>query len=166
MLRIPGTINFKNGSAVKIIRRYDKNKIPSIDNQLLREFRLYLADIDIRKRRIENNKKRGNVFVKSLYHSAIQYEWIEKLLCTPIEDGRKYTLWKILCPYLVNVKKIPYKESSKLLKTWLEKCNKLKNLDFNPDTEIKAKLYCVKYYNPISIKTLMNDNRFVPQIKN
>jgi hypothetical protein len=25
---------------------------------------------------------------------------------TPIEDGRKYALWKILCPYLVNIKKL------------------------------------------------------------
>jgi hypothetical protein len=25
---------------------------------------------------------------------------------TPIEDGKKYTHWKILCPYLVNIKKL------------------------------------------------------------
>ena len=64
-----------------------------------------------------------------------------------------------MCPYLVNVKKLQYEESYKILKTWLEKCNNLRKLDFNPDTEIKAKLYCVKHYNPISIKTFMNDNK-------
>ena len=55
----------------------------------------------------ENIKKRKNVSVKSLYHSSsIQYDWIENLLDTPIEDGRKYTVWKILCPYLVNIKEL------------------------------------------------------------
>ena len=160
LLRIPGTINAKNDLEVKIIQRYDVNKIPSIDNQqLLREFRLYLADIDIRKRMAETNTKRGNISVKNLSHSTVQYEWIEKLLETPIEDGRKYTLWRILCPYLVNVKKLEYEESYEILKTWLDKCNKSRNLDFNPDTEIKAKLRHVRYYNPISLKVLMEDNR-------
>lgn len=82
-----------------------------------------------------------------------------KILETPIEDGRKYALWKILCPYLVNIKKLEYEESFEILKTWLEKCNDLRQLDFNPETEIKDKLYCVKHYNPISIKTFMNDNK-------
>ena len=128
LLRIPGTINSKNGSEVKIIQRFDENNIPTIDNQLLREFRLYLADIDIRKSRmIKTNKSAGNLSIKSQYHSTIQYEWIEKLLETPIEDGRKYALWKILCPYLVNIKKLEYEESFKILKTWLEKCNMTKS---------------------------------------
>ena len=161
LLRIPETFNSKNSSGVKIIQRYNVNKIPSIDNQqLLREFRLFLADMDIRQKRIaEPNTKRGNISVKNLYHSTTQYIWIERLLETAIEDGRKYTLWKILCPYLVNVKKLQYEESYKILKTWLEKCNELKNLDFNPDVEIKAKLNHVKNYNPIAFKTLMEDNK-------
>ena len=77
----------------------------------MREFRLYLADIDIRKSKmIKVNKSAGSHSIKSQYHSStsIHYKWIEKLLETPIEDGRKYTLWKILCPYLVNVKKFQY----------------------------------------------------------
>ena len=160
LLRIPGTINSKNGSEVKIIQRFDVNNIPSIYNQMLREFRLYLADIDIRKnKRIKTNKS-AETSTKSQYHlSTIQYEWIEKLLETPIEDARKTILWKILCPYLVNIKKLEYDKSFEILKTWLEKCNDLRQLDFNPETEIKGKLYCEKHYNPISIKTFMNDNK-------
>ncbi|MGH9981314.1 MAG: DNA primase noncatalytic subunit PriX, partial [Nitrososphaeraceae archaeon] len=94
-----------------------------------------------------------------LHHSVIQYEWIGKLLETPMEDGRKYALWKILCPYLVNIKKLEYNESFKILNTWLEKCNNLRTLDFNPDNEIKSKLSSIKHYNPISIKKLKDDNR-------
>ncbi|HSF49231.1 MAG TPA: DNA primase noncatalytic subunit PriX [Nitrososphaeraceae archaeon] len=161
LLRIPGTINSKNGLKVKIIQRFDENNIPSPGNQLLREFRLYLADVDIRKSRmIKFNKSAGNHYIESQYKSSasIHYKWIEKLLETPIEDGRKYTLWKILCPYLVNVRKLQYESSYQILDTWLEICNKSRNLDFNPDIEIKVKLSNVKHYNPISIKVLKEDN--------
>jgi hypothetical protein len=50
--------------------------------------------------------------------------------------GRKYALWRMLCPYLVNIKKLEYEVSFEILKTWLEKCNKLRGLDFNPHREI------------------------------
>lgn len=159
LLRIPGTINSKNGSEVKIIQRFDENNTPSPGNQMLREFRLYLADSDIGKKIREMNKRRRNVSVKSLYRLSIQYEWIEKLLETPIEDGRKYALWKILCPYLVNVKKLEYEQSYEILKTWLEKCNTIRKLDFNPNTGIRTKLKNAKHYNPMSIKKLDDDNK-------
>ncbi len=163
LLRLPDTINSKNDSEVKIIQRFDKNKISYIYNhQLLREFRLYLADIDIRKKSIakkKTNKNRGIVTVKNPYHSTIQYGWIEQLLETPIEDGRKYVLWRILCPYLVNVRKLKLEQTYEILKRWLEKCNNLRQLDFNPDVEIKAKLRYVKHYNPISIKKMKDDNK-------
>jgi hypothetical protein len=64
-----------------------------------------------------------------------------------------------LCPYLVNVKKLEYEQAIRILKTWLEKCNNLRRLDFNSNTEIKTKLRYVKHYNPISIKKLESDNR-------
>ncbi len=45
---------------------------------------------------IKVDKSAGKSSIKSQYYSSssIQYEWIEKLLQTPIEDGRKYTLGK------------------------------------------------------------------------
>ncbi len=63
-----------------------------------------------------------------------------------------------MCPYLVNIKKLSYEESYKILKSWLEKCNRLRELSFNADREIKNKLRYVKQYNPISFKTLEIDN--------
>jgi hypothetical protein len=157
LLRIPGTYNAKNSTEVKIIQRFDDNKISMIDNLILREFRLYLADIDIAAK--NNKKRKGNPSAKKQYNSSIQYKWIEKLLETPIEDRRKYTLWKILCPYLVNIKKLEYEESYKILKTWLEKCNNLQKLNFNYDREINTRLANVKYYNPLSIEKLKKDNK-------
>ena len=64
-----------------------------------------------------------------------------------------------MCPYLANVKKLDYEQSFEILKTWLEKCDDLRELDFNPDREIRTKIRYVKDYNPISIKTLMKDNK-------
>ena len=64
-----------------------------------------------------------------------------------------------MCPYLVNIKKLEYEGYIEILKTWLEKCHNSRKLDFNPNTEIKDKLRYVKSYNPITIKTLMEDNR-------
>ena len=64
-----------------------------------------------------------------------------------------------MCPYLVNIKKLEYEHSCKILNTWLEKCNRLRELSFNADREIKTKLKYVKHYSPLSIKTLENDNR-------
>lgn len=78
---------------------------------------------------------------------------------TPIEEWRKYTLWRILCPYLVKNKKLEYEEAFNILKTWLEKCNKLRELDFNSDAEIKTKLRYIKYYNPISLTKLNDGNK-------
>jgi hypothetical protein len=161
LLRIPGTVNSKNDSDVKIIQKFNTDNIPSINNPLLREFRLYLADIDIRKRRMIKAYKSSDNSINIHYRSteSIQYEWIEKLLKTPIEEGRKYTLWKILCPYLVNIKKLENEDSFIILKTWLEKCNALKKLDFDTDTKIKDNLGNVKHYNPISLKNLKVDNK-------
>ena len=157
LLRIPGTINSKNDSTVKIIQKFDINNIPIVDNYLIREFRLYLTDIDIRKRIAETSKNQEHV-KQDKHQSIIQYAWIEKLLETPLEDGRKYALWKILCPYLINTKKLQYEESYQVLKTWLEKCNNSRKLDFDPGKEIRDKLSCVNHYNPISIKTFRKDN--------
>ena len=154
LLRIPDTINSKNGSKVKIILKFDKNKIPSVDNKtLIREFRLYLADLDIK------NKRKRNSYTKKQFNLSVQYNWIEELLETPIEDGRKYAIWKILCPYLVNIKKLVYEQTFELLEIWLEKCNNLRTLDFNPVTEINATLRNVKHYSPISIRKLYQDNK-------
>ena len=42
-------------------------------------------------------------------------------------DHRKYIVWRILSPYLLNVKKLPKEESYSVIKEWLDKCNKLEN---------------------------------------
>lgn len=154
LLRIPGSTNSKYNTEVKIIMKWNGNR-PSI-TLLIGDFFAYLVD---HKNKRERELRKFNRFRNNINANSNIIPWIEKLLETPIEDGRKYALWKILCPYLVNVKKLQYEQSYVILNTWLKKCNNLRRLDFNSDTEIKAKLKNVKHFNPISIKTLMVDNK-------
>lgn len=42
--------------------------------------------------------------------------WIEKLLQTPIEDFRKTCMWRILCPYLINIRKLTREEATIVIK--------------------------------------------------
>jgi hypothetical protein len=154
LLRIPGSINSKYQTEVKIIQKWDGLR-PSI-TLLIGDFFAYLIDHKIKRQRELRNK--SYYLRNNIQTNPNIITWIEKLIYTPIEDGRKYALWKILCPYLVNVKKLEYEESYEILKEWLEKCNKLRNLNFDPHKEIRDKLSYVKHYNPISIKTFRNDN--------
>ena len=150
LLRIPGSVNSKYNTDVRIVQKWNGSR-PSII-LLIGDFFAYL--VDRRQKELRNLYQKNNI-----QNGRNTILWIEKLLETPIEDGRKYTLWKILCPYLVNIKKLEYEESYKLLKTWLEKCNNLRRLDFNPNIEIKIRLRYVKHYQPISITTLKNNNK-------
>jgi Primase X len=56
-------------------------------------------------------------------------KWIEKgILEHPLPDHRKYIIWRILSPYLLNVKKLTKEESYSVIKDWLDKCNKVQKL--------------------------------------
>ena len=56
LLRIPHTFNSKcidkdKDPEVKIIQKFDTQRIPKINTNLLREFRIYLADLDIKSKK-------------------------------------------------------------------------------------------------------------------
>ena len=128
LLRIPGTYNSKNGE-VKIVQRYDANKIPTIDHQLLREFRLYIADNEI-KRKINFRQKYHALKTNADSNNIPKcYRWIEdKLLKTPIPDYRKITVDLILVPFFIVIKKFSANQSFDLIKQYLIKCHKLQPL--------------------------------------
>ena len=44
---------------------------------------------------------------------------------TSIHDHRKFAVWIILAPYLIDVKKLSYGEGSNIINEWLDKCNKI-----------------------------------------
>ena len=104
LLRVPGSVNSKcvsegiseEESKVKIIQKWDGKRVP-ISHQI-GTFHSYLIS-----EREKEKKMRAN-YVNLLDPSEPkEVQWIEKLLKTPIEDHRKFSLWRILVPYLVNV---------------------------------------------------------------
>jgi hypothetical protein len=163
MLRIPGSINSKNNSEVKLIQRRD-NMRPAI-NYLLADFCSYLANEEAQKL-LAIVKPQGKVKTKikkfttmnkidaySLNPSFIG--WIEQLLKTPIPDHRKFVVWMILPQYLVNVRKMSYEQAINVINCWLDQCNKLKRLDYGVRQKLNEGFNSAqKGFRPISQEKL------------
>jgi hypothetical protein len=58
----------------------------------------------------------------------------------PLSDHRKYIIWRILSPYLLNIKNCPKRKAYSVIKDWLDKCDKIKKLNFNPKIKIREGL--------------------------
>ena len=133
----PTTGNYIKDPEVKIIQEFNSLAIPTINNELLREFRLYLADKDIITTKLESIKRRNNKFNR--YHSYSSaninrttvpscYRWIEKLLHTPVTDHRKRTIDLVLAPFLIVIKHLSFEDSYSIIKDWIVKCNSVEML--------------------------------------
>ena len=103
LLRIPGSYNSKctnNDGEVQVIQEWDGER--QAFNYLLREFRKFLINESIREHPLMHRK----VIPSKREASEIRILWIEKLLRNPIPDHRKYVIWRILAPYLINIRKL------------------------------------------------------------
>jgi hypothetical protein len=90
-----------------------------------------------------------------------QIKWIEKgILENTLADHRKYIIWRVLSPYLLNVRKLPREETYSVMKDWLDKCDKLERLNFDGKSKIKEGLKgASKGYYPISLEKLKEENK-------
>jgi hypothetical protein len=170
LLRIPYTFNSKNlltnnennreKTEVKLVQKFDNDNVKPINIKLLRDYRLWLADNDIlRKKKMKNSRLQNSSFnIIAESEIAKKYFWIERLLQTPLPCFRRYCLYRILVPYLVNVRKLNDEECFVVLKKWLEKCNKFFKIPFDMESEIKIRLDGVKDYKPLSLNKLRNEN--------
>jgi hypothetical protein len=163
MLRIPWSVNSKRGKQVNIIQKWNGHT-PAI-NYLLRDFRRYLIQQKINNR-LEGVEIQRRHFTGRPNAAAIRngnshtISWIESLLQTPLSDHRKYCIWRILSPYLLNVKKLSNEEIYSIMKNWLDKCNKLEGLNFNAKAKINDGLRgASKGYYPISLEKLKEENK-------
>jgi hypothetical protein len=155
LVRIPGTINSKCGQTVKVVQRWDGQR-PAINN-LLRDFRRWLIDEQMKQRLIDSKRARTQtVNPKTIL-------WVEKLLQTPLNDNRKFVVWRILSPYLINIRKCSVEEATGMIKNWLDKCSKLRPLDFNPNYAIKNNIKSATRsgYLPISLRKLKVANAYL-----
>ena len=170
LLRIPYTFNSKNlitnnendreKAEVKIVKKFDNDNVKPINIRLLRDYRLWLADDDLlRKKKKQDSRLQNrscNIIDKN--ESAKKYFWIERLLQTPVPCFRRYCLYRILVPYLVNIRKLNSEKCYDFLNTWLEKCNMLSKISFNTESEIRTRLIAVKDYEPLSLYKLRTEN--------
>jgi hypothetical protein len=158
LVRIPGTINSKCGQTVRIIQRWDGQR-PAV-NYLLRDFRRWLINEKMKRRSIDS--RRGSTQVTN----ATTISWIERLLQTPIDDYRKFVVWRILSPYLINIRKCSVEEATGMIKNWLDNCSKLRPLDFNPNYAIKNNIKSAtrSRYLPISLRKLKVDNEYLYKV--
>jgi hypothetical protein len=56
------------------------------------------------------------------FQDSGQYRYIEKILESPIMDGRHRILWLILPPYLINVRKVSDEEAFETIMKYMQKC--------------------------------------------
>ena len=148
LIRVPETINSKYNFKVEIRQKWDGKEANA------NIIALYFQDNMMQIRSEYVKKTNGKVN----YTHINKIGWIEKLLETPLADNRKYCLWKILIPYLANIKKLPKYEIVSILIEWLDKCDRIKSIDFRSQSKIEDNLRNVKNYLPISLDNLKDDN--------
>jgi hypothetical protein len=158
LLRVPGTFNSKcvgteaTDSKVKIVQEWNGTR-PSILN-LTGIFYSYLISNQIKEIKQKENTKFNNYRMSRF----TPINWIEKLLKTSVEDYRKYCIWHILLPYLINVRRLSEAEAFGIVKKWLEGCDQRRKLDFDSICLIKTNLKNVNNYLPISLDNLKREN--------
>lgn len=152
LLRIPGTINTKNNSEVKIIQKWDGRRPPI--QYILPFFMSHLI-----QRRIDRINQRQTPPKRTFQYSndnLPRIGWIEKLLQTPLEDYRKVSVDLILIPYLVVVQKNDENTVFNIINEWLSKCSRLRNVNTDAYYRIRFSIKTTnrKQIPPMKIKTI------------
>ena len=122
LFRIPWTLNSKIvegglvSRRVEVIQDWSGNRADL--TLLFGDFKISRVSRAIEARRIPLKVERVR-----------GYEWVEKLLNTPIADGRKICIGLAIAPYLVKVKDLEPEEATKIIEDWLDRCDKLRRVD-------------------------------------
>ena len=161
MVRVPGSINSKNGERVKIVQEWDGHR-PSIA-LMIGSFQLWLAT----KQKKEEAKfaKISNTIIESSPGNSAprKIEWIEILLKTPLDDYRKTIVNLVLAPYLINIRQLEYQAAFDIIKSWLERCASLRKLGFGTESLTGNALATASKtgYKPMRLDTLKQRNAAV-----
>lgn len=192
MVRIPGSYNAKyiqfydNGqivnippkSEVKIVQPWDGYKPSICIRWLLHDYWIYLIQeknneglktLHNDQKRLRSEWKRGidpNQYQQQCQQTS-KIDWIESLYRKPLNDFRRFCIWRVFAPYFINIRRLPQSEASDLIKNWLDRCSVLGRLNFNAERNIKYALRTVGNFRPIGQDQLrvVNDGRFYTLLK-
>jgi hypothetical protein len=83
----------------------------------------YLIDQRIKELQCERSNPNNGISLRNSPSNIPKVAlWIERLLKTSLPDYRKYCIWRILAPYLLNARKPSDVVSYFVIMTRLEKC--------------------------------------------
>ena len=165
LLRVPGSHNSKcvkanNGvleakkTAVKILQKWNGSRPTMM--LLIGSFHAHLIVQKIRDR-----QKRHQGFERRTTGVAPSIiPWIEKLLTMSLPDYRKYCIWRILAPYLINVRKLLNEQACHIIREWLKKCNSVKRISFDVTSRVRYDIQSVRKrgFYPIGWNQLKTEN--------
>jgi hypothetical protein len=152
-LRIPGSLNSKyiklndKGEPIDIppeaevqtMKRWDGNR-PDVE-PLLTQYYIWLRvqAVNEIKERIDRARHPRHHHTKEC-NTITRIAWIDKLLDKPINDSRKFCIWRIFAPYLISVRHLPKENAFAKISSWLDGCNSVHRLDFNAKDKINYEL--------------------------
>ena len=173
LLRIPGTLNYKrlccepDTAEVKVIYEPvgSEGVTMKVGDNFHHSFTYWCMDVkrvqilkeNERKRIIRQQQKIKRYSGYRKIDLEKKYWWIEQLLDRQIDHNRYFCIWRILGPYLITIKKLPYEEAYNILQEWLKWCSELKPFD-NMHNRITSGLQESHNYNPLSLNTVRRLN--------
>jgi hypothetical protein len=78
-----------------------------------------------------------------------------------INDYRKHTINLILAPYLLHIRKYSPDQTYEILSNWLNKCKRIRSLDFNIHSKIRLAIKTALRDKilPMKFETLRKNNK-------
>ncbi len=143
LFRIPGTINTKAKAAgkdpfVRVVQgKYPYSMMMGGDavigssrptNAFLNKFLASLIQ-QVIDDKVEKLKRRKYLAQVGNSNNNNNIFWVDRLLQTPVEDGRKNLMFWVLAPYLITVRGLDYDRAYHILEAWLDKCDNVKRLE-------------------------------------
>ena len=76
--------------------------------------------------------------------------------------SKEFVVWRILAPYLINIRKCPADEACNIMRDWLDRRSIRRRLDFNPNYTKKCNINSANGngYLPISLEKLGIENKY------
>lgn len=164
-IRVPNSINgkcledrakrFSGNVKIKTIQHWNGVRA-HISREFIEDFRTYLEQkiVDQELQAQQQQEKQSKSFTLQNSHSNNKIEWIENSLLIPIERPRRICVDLIFVPYFIMIKQLPEEEIISRISEWLDKCNSLRRLDFNPRQKINA---AIKTTNKTQIPPMKKD---------